>query len=400
MSYDLTVYAPDSIDSDQLVTLVESIPGLSVGDGAQDQFMVLRGKRKTYSFTVFGPYRIEPEDLPGDVVPHVLDPTTSWQVIVEGSSPTDIPPARRFAKALAQATGGVAVDEQTDDILGSTKPRSITRPSTESVRVLDITWLSPTAAPDAPSLWLELAKRFLPEALPRRYGGYQPYPYRLDRDGEEPFITGYGHVAGRYESQIFDASPPCLSGALFAEPRGGLLVDWLKVLAEPLDDPRWRNTARRFFVEYARRRGSLLAVGEVLRNHEYVDSKFVTPIETSDRSGHLGTRAGILGLPANPVWLTWLGNDYLSLAGEYLPPENTTYYPEGALYAATDEPTDRGQLAGLPDPIPDELRVTAVPSEYGPATLPKNNPAAIRRRPPPPPRQSAVMSVSRPTSRC
>lgn len=381
MSYDLTVYAPEGIDDDRLAALVDSIPGLSVGDGGEDQLTVLRGKRKNYSFSVFGPYRIEPEDLPEDVVPHVLNPTTSWQVSVEGSSPTEIAPARRFAKALAQATCGVAVDEQTDDILGARKPRRITHPTTELVRVLDIDWWSPASAPPAPTVWLELAKRLLPEALPRRYGGYEPFPYRLDRDGEGPFIAEYGYIRGRYESPSFVASPPCLRGGLFSEPRGGLVTDHFSVLAAPLDDPRWRNTVRRFFVEYARRRGSVLAVGEVLRNHKYVGGKYVTPVETSDRNGLLGTAAGILGLPANPIWLTWLGNDYLPLVGGYLPSENTTYYPEGALYAPTDEPSDRGQLAGVPDPIPAELRVTAVPSPYGPLNAPTNSPAAIR--PPP-----------------
>lgn len=374
MSYDLTVYAPESLDGDQLAALVESIPGLSVGDGGDGEITVLRGKRPDYSFTVFGPYRIEPEDVPDDVVPHVLDPTTSWQIIVEGSTETEIASARRFAKAVAQAAGGVAVDEQTEDILGAKTSRRIVRPTTEFVRVLKLEWYSPPSEPNAPTLWLELAKKILPEALPRRYGGYEPYPYRLDRDGEGPFVSEYGHLRERYESQTFRPSPPCLWGGLFGEPWGGTLLDCLNLLAAPLDDPRWRNTVRRFFVEYARRRGSQLAVGEVLRKH-----KLSGPPEPGrDQNGSLRADDGILGLPANPIWLTWLGNDYLPLVRDYLPPEHTIYYPEGALYAPTDEPADRGQLAGLPDPIPSRLRVTAVPSEYGPANRPKNLPAACR----------------------
>lgn len=374
MSYDLTVYATDNIDGDRLMALVESIPGLSVGDGGDGEFSVLRGKRRTYSFTVFGPYRIEPEDVPEDVVPHVLDPATSWQVVVEGSSPSEIAPARRFAKSLAQASRGVAVDEQTEDVLGGKKPRRVDRPATERVRLLDLEWYSPASAPPAPALWLELARKLFPEALPRRYGGYQPYPYRLDRDGEGLFVTEFGHIRERYESQIFVGSNPCLSGGLFAPPWGGYLFDNLHMLAAPLDDPRWRNTVRRFFVAYARRRGSVLAVGEVLRNHTLSGP----PNDGRDQHGSLRAADGILGLPANPVWLTWLGNDYLPLVRDHLPPEHTTYYPEGALYAPTDEPADRGQLAELRDPIPAQLRVSAIPSEYGPANSPKNSPALIR----------------------
>lgn len=374
MSYDLTVYATDNIDGDRLIALVESIPGLSVGDGGDGEFSVLRGKRRTYSFTVFGPYRIEPEDVPEDVVPQVLDPATSWQVVVEGSSPTEIAPARRFAKALAQAARGVALDEQTEDVLGAKKSRHVDRPGAEIVRVLDLEWYSPASAPPAPALWLELAKKLFPEALPRRYGGYQPYPYRLDRDGEGPFVTEFGQIGERYESQLFLAGNPCRSGGLFAPPWGGYLFDNLHLLAAPLDDPRWRNTVRRFFVAYARRRGSVLAVGEVLRNHTLSGP----PNPGRDQHGTLRGEDGILGLPANPVWLTWLGNDYLPLVRDHLPPEHTTYYPEGALYAPTDEPADRGQLAELLDPIPARLRVSAIPSEYGPANSPTNSPALVR----------------------
>src|SRR4051812_13586210 len=114
VSYDLTVYAPGP-PTDGLDAVVESIPDLAVGEHGDNELKVVRGKRGAYSFTVFGPYSIEPEDVPDDVVPHVLDPNTTWQVVVEGSSPTETRVARRFAKQLALAAGGVAFDEQTEE---------------------------------------------------------------------------------------------------------------------------------------------------------------------------------------------------------------------------------------------------------------------------------------------
>lgn len=371
MSYDLTVYAASSIDDEQLEEIVASVPGLSVGDSGDHEMTVLRGKQENYSFTVFGPHEIEPEDVPDDVVPHVLDPTTSWQIVIEGSDPAEVRPARRFAKALARAAGGVAVDEQTEEILGAKRARQIASPGSELIRIVDLQWHSPESAPDAATLWLELARKFLPEALPRRFGNVYPLRYRLDRDGDDQFIATFAS-----HGAWFKATLPCIDGGLYLEPWDGILIDTLKMVAQPLDDPPWRNTVQRFFVEYARRRGSVLATGEVLRNH-----KLSGPPDTSwDLSGSLRGPGGILGLPANPVWWTWLGNDYLPLVRDYLPPEHTTYYDEGALYAPTEEPTDRGQLAGLPDPFPASLRVTAIPSEYGPSNTPMNSPAAIRPR--------------------
>jgi hypothetical protein len=368
MSYDLTVYAPTSIDDDGLEAIVASIPGLAVGDSGDHEVSVLRGKQENYAFTVFGPYEVDPEDVPDDVVPHVLEPTTSWQVIVEGSNPAEVKPARRFAKALAVAAGGVAIDEQTEDILGAKRARKVPRPTSELIRVLDLHWYSPESERSAPRIWLDLARKLLPEALPRRFGSYQPYQYRLDRDGDDQFISTYSDVAW------FNATLPCLDGGLYSNVYGGNMVDHLRMVAEPLDDPQWRNTVRRFFVEYARRRGSVLATGEVLRNH-----KLSGPPDLSwDRSSTLRGADGILGLPDPPIWWTWLGNDYLPLVREYLPSEQTTYYDEGALYVPMDELADCGRLAALPDPFPKSLRVKAIPSELGPSNLPTNSPAAIR----------------------
>src|ERR1700739_1554194 len=108
MSYDLTVYAAGGLDDEELEAIVGSISGLSVGDAGDHEVTVLRGQEK-YAFTVFGPYDIEPEDVPDDGVPYVLAPTVSWRLIVEGGAPAEVRPARRFAKALALAAGGVAV---------------------------------------------------------------------------------------------------------------------------------------------------------------------------------------------------------------------------------------------------------------------------------------------------
>ncbi|WP_156688748.1 hypothetical protein [Mycobacterium sp. Marseille-P9652] len=368
MSYDLTVYAADGLREKQLEALVESIPGLAVGDSGDHRVTVLRGKREAHAFTVFGPHELEARDIPDDVVAHVLDPTTSWHVVAAGGDTTDVRPARRFAKALAHAAGGVAVDEQTDDILGPRRIRKTARPPAGSVRILDLRWYSPASAPYAPNAWIETAKRFLPEALPRRFGNAYPLEHRLDRDGDDRFISTYCDVAW------FDATFPCLDGGLYPNEWDRILVDRLRLVAEPLEDPRWRNTVRRFFVEYARRRGSVLATGEVLRGH-----RLSGPADPDcDLSASLRGPDGILGLPANPIWWTWLGNDYLPLAGSFLPAGQATRYDEGALYVPIERPADRAELARRPDPFPKWLRAVALPSACGFRSVPHNGPAAIR----------------------
>ncbi|CPR12629.1 hypothetical protein BN971_03928 [Mycobacterium bohemicum DSM 44277] len=362
MSYDLTVYAAGGLQVERLREVVESLPGLSVGDSGAGGMTVVHCKRERHAFTVFGPRAIDAAHVP-DVVSRLPEPATRWHVTVEGGD-HEVRPARRFAKALALAADGVVVDEQTDDVIGPAKIRKAPHRRAEPVRVLDLRWYSSASAPDAPSSWIQTAKSFLPEALPRRFGNAYPLPYRLDRDGEERFISTYCDVAW------FDGAYPCLDGGLYPNEWDGIVVDRLKMLAGPLDEAGWRDRVRRFFVEYARARGSVLATGEVLRNHPLGGAA----CHGRDLSGSLRGADGILGLPAQPVWWTWVGEDYLPLVVSFLPAAHTTFYDEGALYAPAEDPADRGQLASLPDPFPKWLRAVAVPSECGP----RNAPAAIR----------------------
>ncbi|BBX66185.1 hypothetical protein MSAS_53590 [Mycobacterium saskatchewanense] len=365
--YALTVYAGCVVPERQLAAIVESVPGLSAG-GVGDDVVVLRGKQKIHAFTVTGPRAISARHVPEHVSSRIVAPTASWRVTVAGNDPAQVRCARRFAKALALATGGVVVDEQTENIPGPKPVRKASRSTTAAVRILDLRWYSPASAPNAPAEWVETAKKFLPEALPRRFGNVYPLAHRLDRDGGDRFISSYCDVAW------FDGTYPCLDGGLYPNERDGILVDRLRLVVDPLEEPRRRNTVRRFFVEYARRRGSILATGEVLRNHKltgHADGN-------CDLSGSLRGPDGILGLPANPIWWTWLGEDYLPLVRTYLPPERTTCYSEGVLYVPTENPADRSQLANLPDPFPTWLRATAVPSEFGTSIAPRNAPAPIR----------------------
>lgn len=389
MSYDLTVYAPGRDIPLDLPALIASTAGLSVEAADDVETKVRRGAG--YSFTVFGPFRIEPEDVPVAAVPHVLEPGLCWQVIVEGSTAAEVPTAVRFAKKLATAAEGVAVDEQSGEPLGTAKFRAVAAPSTGRASIVQLRWYTPTAGSDpvdGPRLWLELAESMLPEALPRRFGNVEPFQYRLDRDGEERF---YACFHNEDFSLAFTTRRPCLSGGLGAARNTPTVCDHLTVLADPLRDARWRNTIRRFFIAYAARRGAVLATGSILRDY-LVSAGGAASDGTTENERTLSAPDGIYGLPPQPVWWTWLGNAYLDLPGkprvfprrkppplvrDYLPADATHHYSAGAFYAAAEEPTHRRDLRRRRDPFPAALRSTAVPGAYA---LDDIEPAAIRPR--------------------
>ncbi|WP_420180237.1 hypothetical protein [Paenarthrobacter sp. TA1.8] len=90
----------------------------------------------------------------------VLGAGVMYRVLVEGTDPVSIPHAVRFARRLAKGGNGAArwyhlMDEVRDDF---------------------------------PQRYLDLARQYLPEALPKRFGSYEPLQGNLARDGDQAFV--------------------------------------------------------------------------------------------------------------------------------------------------------------------------------------------------------------------
>lgn len=374
MSYDLTVYGtpPAGDGGVDLGALVAAIPGLTLGGAHDEEVTILRGTPSRYAFTVFGPHPIDTEDVPAAALPRVLEPTACWRVIIEGSAASEVPAARRFATGLARTTGGVAVDEQTGDLLGTNGNRRVSWPSGARVDIVELRWFAPAAGrdpQDGPQAWLELAETLLPEALPRRFGNTEPFRYRLDRDGRDRFLDCH-----REERWLlgFTTGRPAVGGSLGVPSGSPIIADSLSVLAAPLADPRWRTAIRRFFIAYAARRGAILATGELLQGY-LLHPGGVSADGVTETRRSMVAPDGVFGLPPDPVWWTWLGNEYLTLVGprrligarravgDYLPAVGTRHYPQGAFYAAADAPVHHRDLRRRDDPFPAALRSTAVP---------------------------------------
>lgn len=114
-----------------------------------------------------------------------------YSVMVEGTTHADIPHAVRFAKRLAETLDGAVVDQQTTQVWSRSRARTIERPTPETrVATVDLVWLCLRAdiSDDPPKLFLETAKRHLPEALPRRFGAYEPLKGRYADAGAEAFL--------------------------------------------------------------------------------------------------------------------------------------------------------------------------------------------------------------------
>jgi hypothetical protein len=345
VSYDIQVYAERSLASDELRQLVADAGLGLVEDGDRSSLSVVRGVSSRYCFTLGQAVAIEAEDVPEEITAAMLEPSYMYELLVEGSSATEVPHAVRFARRLAEATNGVLLDQQIGKTWHRGQLRHCAPVQRGTIDIVDIRWYVRASAsgPDAAAAWLELAATLLPEALPRRFGTYEPLALKLDRDGPEAFVQV---VATEADSVFFKAAKPCIEGHLAGgdpSPKAFVTSHSLCLHREPLNHPSWQRALRRLFVAYAERTGSFFASAEVVRGLEW-SGRSLAYGQTAERTTYLARGRTWAGLLPYPAWWTWFGPDYVSLVEEHLPPDQIQRVNQGLFHARGAGPVDRGQL--------------------------------------------------------
>ena len=352
VSYDLTLYAPRALDGAELREFISAQNSLDIDafDGESRWIAVARGAKRKYCFTIDGPFQLEAEDVPEDVTAAVLGVSHMYTVTVEGSAEAEIPHAVRFARTLAQSLGGAVQDQQLDDVWARGASRTATRPQRgDRVNIIRMEWYTRKTklGDDFGHVYASLCRRLLPEALPRRFGEFEPFQGRLDERGDEGFAQAWRDATTLL---FFTATSPCISGHLSAGPneRFPNPIWTMSITAhhEPLNDANWREAVRRFFVSIAEQVDAFYASAEVVRGNIWngrslsVDGNSEWPISPARREGWMG-------LPPYPVWSAWYGGPYRELIPQALPHGRLEPTEYGVLHELSDAPSDRDQLTGL-----------------------------------------------------
>jgi hypothetical protein len=373
MSYDLEVYTPTALDAVALAGLVTDTATLAVDTTGARQVVVVRGARRRYSFTVDGPDRVEPEDVPADVSRVVLGARHLYLVTVEGSAGSEVPHAVRFARRLARELEGAVVDQQADEVWSRSKGRQVARPERETrTDVIEVGWVCQREelAADVPRLVVEAARTHLPEALPRRFGEYEPFQGRYDEVGTDGFATAWRDST----SLLFTAGTlPCLGLTLGAGPSERwphrFWAASATFVAEPFHDPAWRSALRGFVVAVADALPAVHASAQVTRGHlwsgrsMWSDSQTEWALRPYDREGWLG-------LPATTPWWTWLGAPYADDAAR-VPHDLVTATDAGLLIELADAPAPADELPGLDQWLDADLFASLLPTEPGRRPVPQ-----------------------------
>lgn len=192
---------------------------------------------------------------------------------------------------------------------------------------ISLEWFFPDAdAEQAITELFEVLGRWWPEALPRRFGDYEPPQHRFDEEG----LDGLLALARRDGSVFWTAARPSFGGSVSVQldpevraekgwqhaPPVGPQVGAVSVGVDGrwLEDDGWRADLIDGFVAAADRTGCAYAQAEVTRNwgygggHLWADGKTETWYRQT-----IGLDGSWMGLPRNPAWLAWFGSPYRHL---------------------------------------------------------------------------------------
>lgn len=281
-------------------------------------------------FRVDGPTAAEAGDFDEAVAAACLAPR--WMTRIEvpyGTPKTATALARALAKRLAEANEGAAFDPQTNRLISPTGTPTRVEPRRERERtsVVELAWCVPEDRWDrAPAALIGLIGRRCPEALPARYGRWEPLEHRFDPERPSLFLDFVLDKEETYNDGFWFAKRPSFGGSWGTPDRkrtgkrlrvGELRVSFDGRVLE--QDARWRETVVELFVAASAELTPIYAAAQVRRgwiatasNRLWADGRTESGEALTGRNGHWH------GLPPMPMWLNWFGEPYKDVVAPHV----------------------------------------------------------------------------------
>ena len=249
MSYDIEVWSVRPIDSS-----VFAPPERWGQEGSQ---WVYTGQKWQIVVGHSDKNRILPEDIPQEVAKALPGIQYLTGINLEGVATKEA--ARLLqstADRIARSTHGVVLDQQEGSIRTPSGIKRFMPPAKrDSISVLCLSWWfleSPLLTPSGREAFLNLLEQMLPEALPKRYGQYEPPQHLYAETGKSHLFQFWNdHL---HETTVWYSHRPVVSfHAGFPNPLGagkrGFRANTLQIMvdADVLIQPGWPEGLRRFW---------------------------------------------------------------------------------------------------------------------------------------------------------
>jgi hypothetical protein len=159
--------------------------------------------------------RVQAEDIPAEIVPFLPGIAYVTRIYLEGEkSKSALTQVVRLAKHIALASHGIVFNPQTDCVTtpsGVKRVKPIKQP--ESFSVLQMSWWfleSPILQDDGLERLLACFEQHLPEAVPRRYGLWEPPQHIYAETGRAHFLEFLGENLKKGDTIVWYTRRPVL----------------------------------------------------------------------------------------------------------------------------------------------------------------------------------------------
>jgi len=304
--------------------------------------------------------QVAAEDIPEEIA-HAL-PGIAY-LIELNLEPFDAPALahtqlRKIAKQIATACHGVIEDPQAESMTLGTRVRRLAPlgRSDEATLLKMGFWYEsgPMTSAEAAGDLLDLLSRYLPEAVPARYGEFEPPQFRLDRDGRTAltkFMRQHWH-----EMAVYYPSPP-VAHVQISHPEkigpsphgyrsGHVAID---VDLDALQQPGWRVALTRAWRELVRFVQPLYADVRHLQRYTRARGRYWIRPTTEQ---HPICSWWWTGVPAGSVYAMAIGKPYIDLWPEF----GATAEQLGSVLAQIALDWRAGAPALTPPTIPPRIR--------------------------------------------
>lgn len=353
MSYDLRVWGRQPCDLDEVLA-----PKAGWSRGGEGFAL----ERRRWQILVDGPRRLEPEDVPPQVSEALPGPSILFEVSLEpGSAPESArKTAVRTARALAAAVAGVVEDPQQETLAFARGGKRFLRPARkERSSTLELSWWyagTPLRSVAGMRGLLSVLGRHIPEAVPRRYGPFEPPEYRTVETGLESLAT-YMFEQLDDIGPVYDCARPVVGFSIadsnmVPDSRFGFRANCFELSfeADVLQQPGWATAVRSLWRDLSMFLSPFYGDARVLEGNVWSGATLCVDSKTEE---HPVRSWFWRGIPAEPGVAMVLGTPYSEI---WTPCSATTI---GGLHFV--EPEDWAVLRPLSIEIPAELTQPARP---------------------------------------
>lgn len=317
MSYDLRVW---SVYRPVLDDLAPSFGEWRVENGSWHR------DGGTWQIVLSGPFEADPEDIPQEVHQDVPGARFLTELSIEPiSAPSSaLALGRKIARAVATAARGVVEDPQEDTITKGRRVRRLEALGADNqARLISLSWwFTKGSLIDEHNVGelCECLERWLPEALPWRYGLYEPPQHRWDREGREHFrrfFAEHGRSMVVWYSRAPVASVHFGLPATVGPSRLGFRSAYFRIDIDfaALGQPGWAHVVRHAWKRVSELIHPFYGDVRILSNYVRDRGRYYSTIGTTE--SHPVCSWWWAGIPTGPIKAAVVGAPYLALWTEF-----------------------------------------------------------------------------------